>query len=83
MALESDVLRLHYMVLPYNMELNDLRIITCLRKYRVSVERISICNVEKMAKHGIHCLPCSYTNDVINLLPQQLWNYKILCQVSR
>ena len=24
---------------------------------------------------GIHCLPCSYINDVIDLLPQQLWRH--------
>ena len=38
----------------------------CLRKSKVIVERISVCNViENLAEHGIHCLPCSYTNDVI------------------
>ena len=52
----------------YNTELNDLRKIICLRQSEVSVEIISICNViENLAKHGIHCLPCSYTNDVIDL----------------
>ena len=52
----------------YNMELTDLRIIICLRKSEVSVERISVCNVtENLAEHGRHCLPCSYTNDVINM----------------
>ena len=50
-------------------ELNDLRIIICLRKSEVTVERISVCNViEKLLGHGIHCLPCSYTNDIINML---------------
>ena len=54
-------------------ELNDLRISICLRKSEVTVERISVCNaVEKLMEHGIHCLPCSYTNHVIDLLPQQL-----------
>ena len=39
-----------------------------------SVERISVCKViEKMEEQGIHCLPCSYTNDVIDLLQWQLW----------
>ena len=51
-------------------ELNDLRKIICLRKYEVSGERISVCNVIKnLVEHGIHYLPCSYTNDVINILP--------------
>ena len=52
-----------------NMELNDLRKIICLRKSSVSVERISVYNVtEVLMKNGIHCLPCSYANDTINLL---------------
>lgn len=42
------------------MELNDLR------KSEVSVERVSVCsNIEKMTKHGIHCLAYSGTNDII------------------
>ena len=50
-------------------ELNDLRIIICLRKSEATVERISVCNViENLAEHGIHCLPCSYSNNVIDLL---------------
>ena len=28
--------------------------------------------VMSMAVHGIHCLSCSNTNDVINMLPEQL-----------
>ena len=37
------------------------------------VERFSVCNVtEKLMEDGIHCLPCSYTIDIIDLLPQQL-----------
>ena len=49
-----------------NVELNDLRKVNCLRKSEVSVERISVCNVnENLVEHGIHCLPCSYTNDAI------------------
>ena len=53
----------------HNMELNDLRIIIRLRKSEVSVERISVCNIiENLADHDIHCLPCSYNNDVINML---------------
>ena len=54
----------------YNTELNELRIIICLRKSEVTFERISVCNVTgKLAEHGIYCLPCSYTTDVIDLLP--------------
>ena len=50
------------------MELNKLRIIICLREPEVSVERISVCKVtEILAEHGIHCLPCVQTNDVIYL----------------
>ena len=56
-----------------NMELNDLRIIICLRKSEVFVERISVCDVmEDLAEHGIDCLPCFCINDVINMLASQL-----------
>ena len=49
---------------------NALRKIICLRKSEVLVARISVCNViENLAEHGIHCLQCSDTNDVINILP--------------
>ena len=52
----------------WKIELNDLRKIICFKKSEVSVERISVCNViENLAKHGRHCLPCSYTNDIIEL----------------
>lgn len=45
----------------------------CLSK---SVERISVRTVtEKLAQNGIYCLPCSAANDVIYLLPKQLWVY--------
>ena len=38
----------------FNAELNDLKIIICLRKTEVTVERISVCNViENLAEHGI------------------------------
>ena len=41
-----------------------------LRESEVSVETISVCNViENLAEHGIHCLACSFTKDVINMLP--------------
>ena len=53
-----------------NTELNDLRKIVCLRKSEVSVEIISVCNViENLAEHGMHYLPCSYTNDLLDMLP--------------
>ena len=45
----------------------------CLRKHKVSVKRISVCNViENLTEHGIHCLPSSYNNDVINMLSKQV-----------
>ena len=54
-----------------NTELNDLRIIIYLRKSEidvVTVERISVCNVtETLMEHGIDCLPCFYTDCVIDL----------------
>ena len=57
----------------YNTELKDWRINICLRKSEVIVERISVCNViKKLMEHGICCLPCSYTNDVIEQLSWQL-----------
>ena len=44
-----------------------------MRNSEVSANEISICNaIEKMAKHVMHYLPCSDTDDVINLLPKQL-----------
>ena len=46
------------------------RIIICLRQSEITVERNSVCNVtEKLMENGIHCLPCSYINDVIDMLP--------------
>ena len=52
------------------MELNKFRKIICLRKSEVSIERISVCNIiENLAEHGIHCLPCSYTNEITYMLP--------------
>ena len=53
-----------------NTELNGLRKIVRLRKSEVSIERISVYDViENLLQHGIHCLPCSYTNEVIDMLP--------------
>ena len=52
-----------------NTEFIDLRIVICLRKSEVTVERISVCNViEKLRELGKHPLLCSYTNDIIDLL---------------
>ena len=59
-----------------NTELNDLRKIICFRKSEVSVEKISACHVtENLVKRGIHYLPCFYTNDVIDVLPN---NYDVI-----
>ena len=44
------------------MELDDLRKIICLRKFEVSVERISVRNVNEIfEEYDKHCLPCCYT----------------------
>ena len=48
-------------------------IIIYSRNSEVSFERISVCNVtEQNAEHDGYCLPCSNTNEVIDLLPYQL-----------
>ena len=54
-----------------NTELNNFRHNICLqKKSEISVEKISVCYVtENLAEYDTHCLPCFYTNDVINLLP--------------
>ena len=50
--------------------INAMRASNCWRKSEVSLEIISVCNViENLAEHGIHCLPCSYNNDVIDMSP--------------
>ena len=60
----------------FHSELNDLRKNVCLRKSDVSYETISVCNIiENFAEHGIHCLPCSYTNDVINVAVKTVTSY--------
>ena len=28
--------------------------------------------IEKLVEHGIHCLPCAYLNDIIDILSYQL-----------
>ena len=59
-----------------NTELNNLRKMISWRKFEVSVERISVCNViENFAEHGIHFQPCSCANDVIDMLPN---NYGVI-----
>ena len=51
-----------------NTELYDLRKIICLRKSEVSFRKISVCSViENLAEHGIHCLPCFYSKDIITM----------------
>ena len=59
-----------------NTELNDLRKSSCMRKSEVSVERISVRNVnENLAEHGIHCLPCFYNNVIINVTVTTVASY--------
>ena len=59
----------HRKSIRYNTEVNDLRVIICLRKSKVPVDKIFVCNVtEKLMEHGIHCLLCSYTSDDINMI---------------
>ena len=68
----------------FNTKLNDWRKIICLRKSVVSVERISVCNViENLAEHGIHCLSCFYTNDVIDISPLHLCHIDVLLMSIR
>ena len=50
-----------------NTELNKLRKNICLRKSEVYVKKTVSNIIEKLVEHGIHCLPCSYTNDMIDL----------------
>ena len=46
--------KVSYCILPDNTELNDLRIIICMRKPDVPIERISVCNgAEKLVEHDI------------------------------
>ena len=53
--------------------LNDLRIVICFRKSEVFVDKSLDSNgIEKLAEHGILCLLCSGTNDVIQMLIQQV-----------
>ena len=49
-------------------ELNELRLIICLRKSEVSVERMLLLYHCTISRDNIHCMPCSDTNAVIYLL---------------
>ena len=61
------------LIFTFNTKLNGLRTNILLRKSKVSVERISVCNViENLVEHGIHCVPCFYTINVMDLLLLQL-----------
>ena len=55
------------MLFAYDTDLNDLRNIIYLRKSEVSVENNSVCGIENWS--SMACLPCSYIDDVIDLLP--------------
>ena len=51
------------------------------RKSEVSVKRISVCSVtENLSEYGIHCLSCSYTNDIINITTKM--GHGVLYQVN-
>ena len=42
----------------------------CLRKFEFSFEEKKkrlFSAIEKSAEHSIHCLPCSYLNDILDL----------------
>ena len=54
----------------YNTELDDLRKLFLWENLKGLLKKFSVCTViEDLAEHGIHCLQCFYTNDVINILP--------------
>ena len=56
-----------------NTELNDLRTINiCLRKSEVLKKKLFFTVLENFVEHGIHCLPCSYSYDVIDTSSWQL-----------
>ena len=66
---DSDLQSLHMYILTEYVTQNEMtwRLIICLRKSEVTIERISICNViEKLIEHGMNCLPSS---DVVDLSP--------------
>ena len=62
---------LQYMPAFINTELNNLRKIVCQNLKFFCCQRefqFVLKVIENLAEHGIHCLPCSYINDVINRL---------------
>ena len=61
-----------------NFDLNNLKK-NCFRKSEFFVERISFYNViENLVEHGTHCLPCSFTNDVINVTTMASFEVKVM-----
>ena len=59
--------------LRYAARQHDLRLIICLKTSESSIETISVGSViEKLAEHGIHCLPCSSTTEVIHFYNNNL-----------
>ena len=69
--------------MPYNVELNDFRIIIWFKKSEISVERFSVCNViEKLVEHGMLCMPCSKTKDIMYIFTRATKSsYSCLCDV--
>ena len=53
----------------YSTELNDVRIIIVSENLTLLLKEVQFVMPLKIMEHGIHYLPCSYTNDVINMLP--------------
>ena len=44
--------------------------IMIIRRSEDSFERISVFDIEEqIGEHGIHCLPCFKTKDIMHLLP--------------
>ena len=41
-----------------------------------------VMSLKSFAKHDMRCLPCSYVNDVVNMLSLQLWRHWCLCDVT-
>ena len=70
------VIATQWLISPLKRGINSFRIIICLKESEVTVERISVCIIiENLIEHGIHCLPCSYANDVIDVLSEHLWRH--------
>ena len=61
MVLHETISRRH--AIDINNNITQMRKTISFRKSGVTVESISVCNaIENFMEHGIHCLPCSYTN---------------------